>query len=607
MTAAGGGELGAEAIAVAREARQRFRSLAAWLWWDAVWRFKQPIAGILIRTGTGILFQLAALALLFGYARALESGREVNLLGQALPVRSSAALLFGTALLALLLLALFALLDYSSGIRRLELRRSYEEFCAQRVLVLLSRLPHPGSPIANRMLAEGALARGGRRETKQCGVVLKLVLDAMLPLGGLVVYGLALFYLNAWLSGLIMPLLGIAALFLYRINTAAARSSLAAERYAGPAAVETRRLVKRTWESATPISYGDRSLKATWSSGSVKRDRDTFFERYILEARTRLVINGLSAAALLSIVLVAGTGILSGAERWSVLVAYLVGLNRFLSSLARIGHTLTQLSRRYPQIRRYADFVSDAERAGPEPADSDRHRTIRLAVSSLANGEPEVELPTGRRSLLVGSGSVNRALVAALQDRTTPRSAGASPAYWFVGDPDCLGSTLRECLGLPPEVAAKALIPKLAALLPADAVAELPAIDVDEILTESQLAALPVSVVRALKVLAATYSRRPAIVLRETDLEVLHDPPRHRVPHALADRVVIGVCEQPPDLTAEPEDTIILAIKGGALVGWCSAGWLRRNPDALAGLSNPLRPDSEVAGWSAEEDDGAEV
>jgi len=587
-----------------KESLKSYGAVAAWIWRDALLRYKKPIAKTVMASGAGLLCQLAALGIVFAYAKALESDKTITLLGYVFSARSSVTLLIAAALSGFLLLVMFAILDYVSTIDSIKLRRRYEEFCSKRVYVLTSRLPHPSSPKANRMLAEETLGNGVRKDARYCGRLLKFLLNAILPLGSIVVYTIALFYISVLFSSIIFLLLSISLIFLYKINTAAAQTSHLTERHASTASSEGRRLLRRTSESAAPINYTDKAMTYIFSDGAVGRYLDIFFSRFVIKGKSRLTINILTAFSMLSVILFAGTVLILGKWSWSIFIAYLVVLRYFLTSLGKIGSIMTQTSRIYPQIRRYYEFVSDAEKVTTEASVLSDGSTISLSIPSLVNEQEKVVLQTGKPTFLIHPGSVDRSLVSQLQIQTIQDLDKGSVLYWFIGNADCLGSSLREFQGFPSTLTDIELRYELATLLDGKNGKEILPVSLDDILTEECFAAISPDVMQALSILSAIYSKRHAIVLREKDLTVLPDHSPSGLPYALSNRVVIVAINSMPTMVDMDDDTIVLVSNGKQLVYWCTIGWLAKNPYALNQLTTKMVQKYDALDeWADDEDE----
>lgn len=105
---------------------------------DSIWRFKGKSFLVLSAGFLGVTFQIQAIAVIFYYAKAIEKGNVVSLLGQRIDTRSSILFLILIGLGIWISLLISALLVYISRTGILKLMRRYEEFCAIRIFSLFN-------------------------------------------------------------------------------------------------------------------------------------------------------------------------------------------------------------------------------------------------------------------------------------------------------------------------------------------------------------------------------------------------------------------------------------------------------------------------------------
>ena len=340
----------------------RYGPFWRWLWRDAVWRHRKSIALNLVMTGLAVICQCSALYVLYTSVKALEKDRTLSLLEFELHARSSpGTILLAATLIGFVLLVISTVVAYLAERNAVRLRRRYEEFCRKRVLCLLSYLPHPSATVATEMLQSRALTPSGKKESRYAGRMLKVFLSAMLPFGTLLAYAVILFSISLVFSIVIVILFLISTIFLHRINAEAAAVSRRSEELWPAASREYRRLTRRIEECSIALEDQDPELTDAFSKGSISEYQTAFFSRFVVREKTRLVVSLLRAVSLLCIVLCAGAGMINDLWSWSVLLAYLVALTCFLGSLGRVGRTITEMSRFYPQVRRYHDLVVDVQ------------------------------------------------------------------------------------------------------------------------------------------------------------------------------------------------------------------------------------------------------
>ncbi len=582
-----------------------FQALGALIWSDIALRYKKAITVTVLASFGQFLTQVSALAIIFAYANSFEVDRSITLHGYSIPIRSSFLLLIGTALVGFLLLVISALLAYKSRTNSLILRRKHEEFCLKRLFVLVSRLPHPATSKLNRLLANKDIVREGKLEARFCGQLLELLLTLTVPLATLVVFAIFLFYLNALFSSLIVVLSIISLYFLLRIINKAAETSLVTERYLPQATSEKRHLLKRIFATASSIDYANRFLNDVFVKGKIRTHRDAFFGRYILEEKTRLLINVLTAISILTIILIAGMGILYRKWSWSILLAYLVSLRYFLTSLMQVSRIITKMSRMYPQIKRYYEFVEEANIAPIQRVCQYTKRDVSLSIPSLENNNEEaVILKPGMNVLLAHPGAVDRRLVTLFYDKTMIEIDGQFPLYWFIGDVQCEGNTLRESFGLPEDITSDQLVKDISSFIGEGSIEALNSFDLDSILMYKDLAILTDRVTPVIMLLAAIYSGRPVSIMKQGYLHRLSQINPNKAEEALSGRIVIVAQDNNNSFPEDVDDrkTVIIS-NGHELIGWCSTAWLAKNPKILNSQAKVFEDQHSYDEWDEEDEE----
>src|SRR3972149_3158667 len=583
---------------------EAIKTLGSWIWFDIILRYRKVITATVLASYGQFLSQVAALALVFAYANSFEVDRSLTVFGYSIPIRTSLLLLIATALIGFLLLVISAFLAYKSKTNSLKLRRLYEEFCFKRFFVLVSRLPHPATSNLNRLLAEKDLLREGKLEAKFCGQLLELLLTLTVPLTTLVVFIIVLFYLSVLFSSLIVIFSIISLFFLYRINVKAAETSLLTEQYSPKATSEKRNLLKRIFELAPPIDYANRFLTDIFAVGKVRNHRDVFFGRYILEEKTRLVINIMTAISILAIILIAGMGILFGKWSWSILLAYLVSLRYFLTSLMQVGRIITKMSRKYPQIKRYYEFVEEANIAPIQRVQQYTKSDISLSIPSLENNNEEVViLKPGMKVLLAHPGSVDRRLVTLFYNRTIIENDGQFPLYWFIGDVQCEGNTLRESFGFPEDLTNNKFAMDIRSFLPEEDMEVLNIVGLDSTITNENIDMITQQTISVIRLLAAIYSKRPVILIKEENLSTLFQINAKAFREAVSDRIVIVARDDNKSFLNGIDDlkTVIIS-NGSELIGWCSTEWLAKNPEILISQNKSSQDYHSYDEWDDEDE-----
>ena len=188
----------------------------------------------------------------------------------------------------------------------------------------------------------------------------------------------------------------------------------------------------------------------------------------IIKEKAFLGTNLLTSASLLVILVTAGLGVIVGQWSWSIVLVYLIALRYFLRSVNEVSSRISEASRHYPHIKRYYEFITDAERALVAPPMASISNGMRLKLPSLSDDRQTLCLTSGQRFILLHPRSTDRSLVRMFLDKTVLPPVSWGDPYWFVGDTEYPDSALRESLGFPATLTNTALLKQLQALLPTE-------------------------------------------------------------------------------------------------------------------------------------------
>ena len=413
---------------------RRYFALIGWLIRDGALRFRRRVAMILTANVAGMGLQLAALGLIFALAHALERDTRLTIAMIDFSPRASPGgmIAVGGAAAALLVIASF--LVYSARTQCVALRRRYDEFCSKRALLLGSRLPLPGADEANRILADNGLKAIANRQARLSGRVLWVLVNGMIPLGRALA-ALAVMAVISWFwTAVVVALAPIAGYVLYGVNVSAARASWRQVRLADRAALAKRRVMDRLQRSAHPLEEDDADVHGLYHRGEGSKAADSFYDRFLIRERAQLVTNLFTALAIFAVLLVGGSQGLRGEMSWTVFGAYLVALRFFLTNARSMVAIFVQVSRFYPYLRSYCDFVHDVRRAERELLREDVSRRVVLDLPAWGGGDKVLMLQPGDRAWLVSPARVNRALAARLQRATRPGERRLPASYGFVSE-----------------------------------------------------------------------------------------------------------------------------------------------------------------------------
>ena len=343
-------------------------ALSRWLLRDLMLRRVRAFGLHLILDIAALGSQLGAYSLLLGYARIIEQGSYVRLLGRNFDPNISWILLLLVAISTGGLLFISGLVNFWRMSIGLKLARSYEEFCARRLLLAIesARLPlaltgvHPNKQLSMRSLKKALI-----KDTRFLCKVVQLIDRGLLNMGKL---GLSLSFMlyTDYLLTLLIVLLTLPLVYLLRLAS--------------------RRVVRltRSRESQLPNFMGrkreliqqiindrgeepDRGWQEDYRQGYLQ----SFYSIYYKLLR-QLGVNDLISACFIAglavvIVITAGNLVIFGNMSWAIFVAYIIALRFFFTSCQGMSRIVKQYSRMYDYVRHYRQVIKALEQLVKEP------------------------------------------------------------------------------------------------------------------------------------------------------------------------------------------------------------------------------------------------
>jgi hypothetical protein len=311
------------------------------------------------------------------------------------------------------------------------------------------------------------------------------------------------------------------------------------------------------------------------------------------------------------LVVMLGSQALSGQFQWTLLIAYLVALRFFLNASRSLFQTIASVSRLYPGIYRWQQFLSGVQ--GPPPA----HKLTRVVVRSvkeagLCEGDRSglvlrrgqgvlitTMLPPSRYSARyfaeVLAGSRNEERIAQLTDLVST----AMPP-----DAETTATSLRELFGIPAHMDEEAL----RRMLGPDTkhIGDRLSLDPDARITAGRWQALPPEAYRALGRLGMRLNARAIVVMDgalydEAWMDANQDWMMERLVLIWTDRVV-------PDNLALPDNIPqLVAAADCAIVAVGTRSWIAANAEADAALLDERNRTILAAAVPDDEDDDEDV
>jgi hypothetical protein len=329
---------------------------------DIFRQFPGDTVRILAAASGSLGCQVVALLGLYAYLKALAQNEALL----SYPARES-PLLFGiVATTTLLLFIGFTLLEYRANMAILRVTRRYQHLGAREALSVSSQLPHWFAAENEPHISMRHLRQIISVDVHHRSRLARLFLLGIIPAARLVLCALALFYLNAQFTVLILFAVGIPVAGLYSVGRRVADSITTRETGSPPAFVMQRDLLDKSWEEGTPLLPG--AIEWDTSLGQADSRHRQYFRR--LQARTygAFLINIANTVGIMVLVLALGFWtLLAGKGDWSLWLTYLIVLRYFLASLRATAQSVVRATRYLRQSQRFTAFLAAATAAANSP------------------------------------------------------------------------------------------------------------------------------------------------------------------------------------------------------------------------------------------------
>lgn len=434
---------------------RRYAALMGWFLRDSAGRDKPRLLGILAAGAASVALQVNAIALAIWYARALQDGQVITVLGRTYDLRQSLAALVGVGAVASLSLLLSGWLYYLSRTMTLRLSRRYEEFCTRRLLEAFGSRSHVPDSADLPPLTDATLMRIARNDVRYCGICLRHVAGLLAPALTAVVAAAVMFSVNVVMSLAILAALGVSLRFMIRANRLGAEHTEALEKKSRPAFEHFRRVLR--WQRQTALRKWDGERLQQWLFGDpqVRAWQNAYEGRLRVVAASELISTVFFAAAVLLMFLVLGWGILSGRHGWDLLIIYLLALRYAVTNLKTVATRVTSLNRFYHKVRRYRQTLRLLSTPEPPSAARSESFLVRCERPSLEGSHREWRLSDGGVVGLISPLETDRfdlpLLLEALLGPDRQRVREVLGSAWYVGDVEvCPPVALGELVGADP-------------------------------------------------------------------------------------------------------------------------------------------------------------
>ena len=272
---------------------------------------------------------------------------------------------------------------------------------------------------------------------------------------------------------------------------------------------------------------------------------------------------------MITIILVAGVGIIYQNFEWSVFFAFIISLRLFQTSSTQVAGMLTTFSRMYPKVYRYYIFFSDAKNSLNDIIDDNKiPEQISLKVSHILNENKYLVLDPSNDIYLIHPDNIDRNTVALLQKSNLYVNAAKVPYYWFSGNMKLEGMTLRELYGFNHSMNNDSIYRELLDMIQNGEEFENFNLDIDQVLTEDIITKFPENFIDCIRIFSAKYTPRPIILLSYGDLKKYNKILKVDIRKFISNKIIITLLKDIGLIEQTDESSLLLLSSRNELIGW---------------------------------------
>jgi hypothetical protein len=447
--------------------------------------------------------------------------------------------------------------------RSIDLGRHYEEYCARRIVLLVSRLPDPRAALASGLVRAGALHRypGYGRF---CGMAVRQLTQLLPALASFVAVSLGLMWMDAGLTVTLAVLAAIAVLAQYPANHRVATASKVLELTRGVAGHRYRALFRRLQCDPMPLAPDGAIVDQLFRSGYVRDNIDSVSAR-AAEAEQAALVSRISSSVLLGATLMLlGIDIVQGERTWAAVAAYAAAVRFALSDFVSVSKIASGLTKYHAQINKHREFVADALPCLHDAREQTAEISwpIELRLAGLHDGGTTLAMQRGDVLALIAPGRARYALPGLFEGLL--EVPAYSPVLIDSGllVPDL---ELRANFGLPGDLSEGAIQRALRPFAPDGE--ELGFAQPGWLERTNELSPPPPWALSALHVIAVRARHRPLVAMDLAQFAAMSPRWRDACRAALAGSVLILIHSRPHSVGKHGERAAIVS-DGDALLGW---------------------------------------
>lgn len=525
---------------------QRYISVVRWILADGLLKYKFRVIAIILTGIASGMLQATAVGQTIYYAKLLEKGEKISLLGYEFDPRTSVILVGVFALVVFVTLISASMTQFFSRRQAIRINGLYEEFCSRRIMGILAKCQLLNPDKGCRFTNEKNVRRISSSDCRLSGRSLRMLLWTITPLVEFAIFIGIMFYIDFFATLAVTFFTVLTMFFLYRINRSAISISRVYEESGPRASAEKLQLLGQL-SSITQFNDTQSWIDIPFEQGQIRLNREAYEDRLAVVEQSRFVTRLLTALLICITIIYFGAKSLMLGTSWGLLLAYVIALRRSTKVLIQLSGIITSINRFYPQVKRYHEFITFSGIAAQSNGNRQLHQakeSLQTSADAIAESEDRCLFQGGDVDALLSPVSINRYTLAFIISGLLPKNELTSvlPQVCFVADAyDMPSIGLRGFLSLPEQMSRGELLQEMVRSgLDHETVDELPS-DLDKPLSQEQWRGLNADLKCAIALEAILRSDYQWVVLDEKVLRNIPVNVQQYYLNLMKDRIILIV------------------------------------------------------------------
>lgn len=332
---------------------RKYLGIINWLLHDAYFTqiWGKP-AGIFVFAALRLMCQFGAVTILYFYANALKSGKNICFLSFDLPARESFLLLWAIIISSLLLFTLASLFQFFSRVVSISLASEFEESSSRKAFSVVSMLPDPRVPEINELHKKNTFKRIPG-DARRAGMTVRTMGYAVPEAISGLVATVSIILIDPTLTLIIGGLMIFVFILQYPANVKGSKHSNTFEKNIRHASKGAIAIINSFLLASQDKRKQADEINNLYVRQGFKTAIQAFAGRMRVIEESTLIMQVGSAFVISGAVFYISSRLLRGDANWGLLLAYIAALRIALTGVVQVGRTLTSVSRFYPQLVRY--------------------------------------------------------------------------------------------------------------------------------------------------------------------------------------------------------------------------------------------------------------